>query len=306
MKIARFSQSLVCLSLLALPLSGCGGTPSATAPSVVGPSQATSNRLYSVVGASYLPASQTVKLYARPTNITYVKRTNPNVTGYENTIDLGDVNGVVNMATSRFSKNSVNRVQVYAAGVLDHPPLATLPVSAAAFGVNTTTNPMRSGLLGTNVSGAIGSIQLPPSGVRIDGSLRPLAGLSASISAKMAAVLQIAQSKLGTPYIWGHNEDRGQYGFDCSNFTAYVYHHALGYLMTGSSVAQSAHVGLPVAKSSVRMGDLLIFENGKHVGIYAGGGKMIEEGGGLGKVGYLNVAANSYWGKRITAVKRMF
>ncbi|RIV20108.1 peptidoglycan endopeptidase [Alicyclobacillaceae bacterium I2511] len=140
----------------------------------------------------------------------------------------------------------------------------------------------------------------------MDPTLQPAAPLKDSTAAKAQAVLQVAASKLGTPYIWGHNEDRGQYGFDCSNFTAYVYHHALGYVMSGASTVQASSVGWQVPMADMQPGDLLIFNNGQHVGIYAGNDRMIEEGGGLGKVGYLSVAPNSYWGSHITAVKRMF
>lgn len=146
---------------------------------------------------------------------------------------------------------------------------------------------------------------LPP-GVTFDTNVQPLASRNASYQTKYHAVLKIAKSKLGTPYRWGHNEDRGQYGFDCSNFTAYVYHHALGYKMSGASKVQAHSVGWTVAKKNMRPGDLLIFEQGKHVGIYVGHHKMIQEGGGLGKVGYLSIGPGSYWGKHLSAVKRMF
>ena len=52
------------------------------------------------------------------------------------------------------------------------------------------------------------SINLPP-GVSYDASVHPLAGPSASWQQKCKAVMAVANSKLGTPYIWGHNEDRG-------------------------------------------------------------------------------------------------
>ncbi|WAH35318.1 C40 family peptidase [Alicyclobacillus dauci] len=146
---------------------------------------------------------------------------------------------------------------------------------------------------------------LPP-GVSLDPSVHAQASTTAGVVAKENAVLGVARSKLGTPYVWGHNEDRGQYGFDCSNFTSYVYHHALGYRMSTSSQTQFRSVGWKVAKSSMRPGDLVIFDSGRHVGIYAGHGEMIQEGGGLGKVGYLKLAPGSYWYKHITTVKRMF
>ena len=145
-----------------------------------------------------------------------------------------------------------------------------------------------------------------PFGVRYDDTMTPVAPLTASRDAKFQAVLEVAQSKLGVPYIWGHNEDRGQYGFDCSNFTEYVFHHALGYRFSTTSRVQAEAVGIPVPIDEMLPGDLLIFNNGGHVGIYIGDGKMIEEGGGLGKVGYLRVTPGSYWYNHLTAVKRMF
>lgn len=147
--------------------------------------------------------------------------------------------------------------------------------------------------------------QLPP-GVTYDAHVGATASLDASYQAKYDAVLKVAQSKLGTPYYWGHNEDRGQEGFDCSNFTEYVYHHALGYVMSGSSQTQYHSVGWSVPISSMRPGDLLAFNEGGHVGIYIGNGEMIQCGGGLAKVGYLKVSPGSYWYNHISAVKRMF
>ncbi len=146
---------------------------------------------------------------------------------------------------------------------------------------------------------------LPP-GVTLDKTIKPLAGINATPAQKFNAILTIAQGKLGTPYIWGHNEDRGQYGFDCSNFTEYVYHHALGYKFSTSSLAQATSVGTPVPKSDMQPGDLLIFNNGSHVGIYIGNNEMIQCGGGLKKVGYLSIASNTYWGEHLTAIKRMY
>ncbi len=182
--------------------------------------------------------------------------------------------------------------------------------STGTSGTSSTSTPAPGASAGTTTStassAASSSISLPPPGVRIDNSITPMAPLSASVSAKAQAVLSEAQTKLGTPYIWGHNEDRGQYGFDCSNFTEYVYHHALGYLMTTSSRGQYLYVGVQVPVSQMRAGDLMIFNQGQHCGIYAGNGQMIEEGGGLGKVGYLSVKPGSYWGDHISAIKRVF
>ncbi|MCF8568546.1 C40 family peptidase [Alicyclobacillus tolerans] len=76
--------------------------------------------------------------------------------------------------------------------------------------------------------------------------------------------------------------------------------------MSNASRVQARLVGTTVPVQNMRLGDLLIFNNGAHVGSNDGNGRMIEEGGGLGKVGYLRVAPGSYWYNHITAVKRMF
>ncbi|EPZ42391.1 C40 family peptidase [Alicyclobacillus acidoterrestris] len=152
---------------------------------------------------------------------------------------------------------------------------------------------------------ASASTALPP-GVTMDKQIHPEAATTATTQQKENAVLNVAKSKMGTPYIWGHNEDRGQYGFDCSNFTSYVYHHALGYKMTTSSRAQYTTVGWHEARSAARPGDLVIFDKGHHVGIYAGNNEVLQEGGGLGKVGYISIKPGSYWSKHVSAVRKMF
>lgn len=152
---------------------------------------------------------------------------------------------------------------------------------------------------------AVSEAGLPP-GTRIDTNITPRASRSASNAAKTAAVLAVARSKLGTPYIWGHNEDRGQYGFDCSNFTAYVYHHALGYVISTASRVQYTSVGWNVPKADVKAGDLVIFNDGSHVGIYVNNDIIIQDGGGKQKVAYLSIAKNTYWGHHISAIRRMY
>ncbi len=145
-----------------------------------------------------------------------------------------------------------------------------------------------------------------PQGVTLDPAITPIAPINATAQEKFNAILQVAQSKLGTRYVWGHNEDRGQIGFDCSNFTAYVYHHALGYIISTSSVTQYRSVGTTVPISDMQPGDLLTFNDGGHTGIYIGNNQMIQCGGGLGKVGYLSVAPGAYWYNHLSAVKQMF
>ncbi|MCF8567386.1 C40 family peptidase [Alicyclobacillus tolerans] len=219
----------------------------------------------------------------------------------EDILDTSSLEGAVNFATTMYPDAQIQHVLIindktHQSRTFDVPselitPEGSLPVYSQKP---------------EDVVTAMTRIHVPPRGVRIDHGIRPRAGLGASHRAKADAVLAVARSKLGTPYIWGHNEDRGQYGFDCSNFTEYVYHHALGYRFTTASRGQYLHVGDPVHDSQRSIGDLIVFERGAHVGIYVGNNRFINCGGGLGKVGYLSMGPGSYWGKHITSYRRMF
>ena len=88
-------------------------------------------------------------------------------------------------------------------------------------------------------------------------------------------VVQIAEQFLGLPYIYGGSTPGG---FDCSGFTSYVFKQ-LGYSLYRSSY-QQINNGIPVSKSELKPGDLLLFKRQgasriHHVGIYVGDGMMI-------------------------------
>jgi len=99
-------------------------------------------------------------------------------------------------------------------------------------------------------------------------------GLASSVSAG-ERVVQIAEQFLGTPYVYGGSTPAG---FDCSGFTSYVFKQ-LGYNLYRSSY-QQINNGIPVSKSELLPGDLLLFKRQgasriHHVGIYVGNGMMI-------------------------------
>jgi len=99
-------------------------------------------------------------------------------------------------------------------------------------------------------------------------------GASSSTSAGQR-VVQIAEQFLGLPYIYGGSTPAG---FDCSGFTSYVFKQ-LGYSLYRSSY-QQINNGIPVSKSDLQPGDLLLFKRQgasriHHVGIYVGDGMMI-------------------------------
>ena len=224
-------------------------------------------------------------VYLRSGPHLYSPRVAFETTGTDLTLDSGSTYAFWHVTNSQGRTGYVDRSAYY-----------TALVSTAA-----TTSTTAAQVSGGNAV----STQLPP-GVRYDASVHAIAPPNATNQQKFNAILQVAKAQLGTPYVWGTSKDRGQDSFDCSNFTAYVYHHALGYKMSGASQTQYHSVGWAVPKSAMQPGDLLVFDQGGHVGIYIGNGEMIQEGGGLGKVGYLKVSPGSYWYNHLTVVKQMY
>lgn len=95
---------------------------------------------------------------------------------------------------------------------------------------------------------------------------------SSSKSSRGGSVMSIARSQIGADYRWGAKSP-GK-AFDCSGFTSYVYEKA-GITLPHSSSAQ-ARGGKRISKSQAQPGDLVVWPG--HVGIYAGGNKVIDAG----------------------------
>lgn len=88
------------------------------------------------------------------------------------------------------------------------------------------------------------------------------------------SVISLAESFLGTPYVWGGTTPAG---FDCSGFVQYVYGKN-GYSITRTTYTQWDNDGVMVSKSELQPGDLVYFGSGNspsHVGLYVGDGMMI-------------------------------
>ncbi|MGW1951943.1 NlpC/P60 family protein [Streptomyces sp. NPDC001920] len=97
-------------------------------------------------------------------------------------------------------------------------------------------------------------------------------GNTSSASGRAAAAYSAAQSKLGSPYVYGAT---GPSSFDCSGLTSWAYAQA-GVSIPRTSEAQSGIGTRIYSQSDLQVGDLVFFFNDlHHVGLYAGNGQII-------------------------------
>jgi cell wall-associated NlpC family hydrolase len=110
-------------------------------------------------------------------------------------------------------------------------------------------------------------------------------------NAPRTAVVDIAMSKLGSPYRWAAS---GPDAFDCSGFTMWCYRQ-IGVSLAHSSAAQ-INVGQRVSRANLMPGDLVFFGRSRipPVGIYVGGAYFIHSPntGDVGKVSSLDARSD--------------
>jgi cell wall-associated NlpC family hydrolase len=91
----------------------------------------------------------------------------------------------------------------------------------------------------------------------------------------VSAVIAYAQQQLGKPYGWGA---AGPDAFDCSGLTMRAWAQAGVYLSHYTGAQWGETVRVPI--SDLRPGDLVFYgtsgPESHHVGLYVGGGQMIE------------------------------
>lgn len=82
--------------------------------------------------------------------------------------------------------------------------------------------------------------------------------------------VQLAMSKLGSPYVWG---EEGPNAFDCSGLVWWVYRDQLGYTDVPRTAAQQLAYGKRVSVADLKPGMLLASRT--HIVIYIGDGKVV-------------------------------
>ena len=96
-------------------------------------------------------------------------------------------------------------------------------------------------------------------------------GTAATGSVTGAGLVQAAKAYLGVPYVWGGESSAGM---DCSGLVQRAMAD-LGVSVPRTS-QQQATIGTAVPSMSQALpGDLLVFDGGSHIGIYAGDGMMV-------------------------------
>lgn len=97
-------------------------------------------------------------------------------------------------------------------------------------------------------------------------------GNTAPASGRALAAFQAAQSKIGSPYVYGAS---GPSSFDCSGLTSWAFAQA-GVSIPRTSQAQASAGTRIYSQSDLKVGDLVIFYGDQHhVGFYAGNGQVL-------------------------------
>lgn len=95
-----------------------------------------------------------------------------------------------------------------------------------------------------------------------------------TVSPGAEGAVAYARAQVGKPYVMGAT---GPNAFDCSGLTSAAWR-AAGVSIPRTSQEQ-AGAGVPVSRADIQPGDLIIFYGGaSHVGIYVGGGMMVDAG----------------------------
>jgi cell wall-associated NlpC family hydrolase len=145
---------------------------------------------------------------------------------------------------------------------------AGVPGADAASGV---AGVGASGVAGVGASGAVPAAGGATATGAASGAARAATGTSGQATG--AGLVEAASRYLGVPYVWG-GEDPAT-GLDCSGLVQV----AMGDLgVDVPRVARDqARLGTAVPSlAEARPGDLLIFDGGSHIGIYAGDGRMVD------------------------------
>lgn len=128
--------------------------------------------------------------------------------------------------------------------------------------------------------------------------------LTGSALGNATALVSYAEQFVGCSYVMGA---AGPTSFDCSGLVMYVYQNAAHISLPHSAAGQAGY-GTSISKSALQPGDLVFFHVSggsiDHVGIYIGGGQMVNaERPGVGVV--TDNINSGYWASKFAGARRI-
>lgn len=163
-----------------------------------------------------------------------------------------------------------------------------------------TNTPSRSNSrAGGNASGGGNSAPAGRGDAGSGGSISSGSG-GATVSGSAGALISIASSKIGSPYVWGA---KGPNSFDCSGFVYWCLNQAgveTSY-MTSSGWRNPGRFK-KVSMGELQPGDIVVVRG--HVGIYAGGGSVIDASSSNGRV--VHRSLSGWWANNFITAWRIF
>ncbi|MCK4807047.1 MAG: C40 family peptidase [Candidatus Aegiribacteria sp.] len=119
-------------------------------------------------------------------------------------------------------------------------------------------------------------------------------------SSVVESILNDAVSYLGVPYVYGGTDGNG---FDCSGLAWRVFND--NGIPLPRIVSDMETLGIAVDREDLQPGDLLIFNNPKHTGIYLGDGEFIHCSSYLDRGVVITPLSHSNYSRRYSSARRV-
>lgn len=161
------------------------------------------------------------------------------------------------------------------------------------------------GYYGTITTASVSAYQ-KDYGIPVTGNADPATLVSIDHALVKKKLVADTNNYIGTPYVWGGSTPNP--GFDCSGFVYFMFN-KFGVSTVRTTSDKLYLQGTPVAKDSLRPGDLVFFSIAtpgvvSHVGFYIGNNQFISATSSAGI--YIQSMSSTYWGPKYIGAKRVY